>query len=102
MANRPKRPRKKLPKLNEIKQRIKGKAYVGDGVKELINLVFKAAIDNTSILLIFFAIATPLGLNTIVYPEAYGGDPETGASMAMISHTLSVITIPLMYLIFIA
>ena len=37
MANKPKRPRKKLPKLNEIKQRIKGKAYVGDGVKELIN-----------------------------------------------------------------
>lgn len=37
MANRPKRPRKKLPKLNEIKQRIKGKVYVGDGVKELIN-----------------------------------------------------------------
>ena len=37
MVNKPKRPRKKLPKLNEIKQRIKGKVYVGDGVKELIN-----------------------------------------------------------------
>ncbi|MBE6651628.1 MAG: hypothetical protein E7613_10010 [Ruminococcaceae bacterium] len=48
------------------------------------------------------AFATPLGLNTIVYPAAYGGDPETGASMAMISHTLSVATIPLMYLVFIA
>ncbi len=47
------------------------------------------------------AYATPLGLNTIVYPAAYGGETETGASMAMISHTLSVVTIPLMYLIFI-
>lgn len=47
------------------------------------------------------AFATPLGMNTIVYPAAYGGDTETGASMAMISHTLSVITIPVMYLIFI-
>ena len=47
------------------------------------------------------AFATPLGLNTIVYPAAYGGDTKTGASMAMISHTLSVVTIPLMYLIFI-
>lgn len=48
-----------------------------------------------------FAFATPLGLNTVVFPAAYGGDTETGASMAMISHTLSVITIPLMYLVFI-
>lgn len=45
--------------------------------------------------------AVPLGLNTIVYPAAYGGDTKTGASMTMISTTLSVITIPLMYLLFI-
>lgn len=67
------------------------------GVKELINLVFGASIDNTPILLIFFAIATPLGLNTIVFPEAYGGNPKIGASMAMISHTICVITIPIMF-----
>ena len=47
------------------------------------------------------AFATPLGLNTIVYPAAYGGNVKTGASMAVISHTFSVITIPLMYLLFI-
>lgn len=47
------------------------------------------------------AFATPLGLNTIVYPAAYGGEVKTGASMAMISHTLSVITIPLLYLLFV-
>ncbi len=51
--------------------------------------------------LALIAFATPLGLNTIVYPAAYGGETKTGASMAMISHTLSVITIPLMYLVFI-
>lgn len=51
--------------------------------------------------LALIAFATPLGLNTIVYPAAYGGDTKTGASMAMISHTLSVITIPLMYLLLI-
>lgn len=42
---------------------------------------------------------TPLGLNTVVFPSAYGGDPKPGASMALISHTLSVITIPVMYLL---
>ena len=47
------------------------------------------------------AFATPLGLNTIVYPASFGGETHTGAAMAMISHTLSVITIPLMYLLFI-
>ncbi len=51
--------------------------------------------------LALIGLATPLGLNTIVYPAAYGGETKTGASMAMISHTLSVITIPLMYYVFI-
>lgn len=51
--------------------------------------------------LALIAFATPLGLNTIVFPAAYGGDTKTGASMAMISHTISVITIPVMYLVFI-
>lgn len=47
------------------------------------------------------AFAAPLGLNTIVYPAAFEGDTKTGAAMTMISHTLSVITIPIMYLIFV-
>ena len=52
-------------------------------------------------LLSLICLATPLGLNTIVFPAAYGGETKTGASMAMISHVLSVITIPLMYLLFV-
>ncbi len=67
------------------------------GVKELVNLVFSLSIGNTVMFFVLFATATPLGMNTIVFPEAYGGDPETGASMAMISHTLCIITIPVMY-----
>lgn len=35
--------------------------------------------------------------NYFFVPAAYGGDTSTGASMAMISHTLCIITIPLMY-----
>ena len=67
------------------------------GIKELCNLIFGLSISSTPIFLLFFATATPLGLNTVVFPEAYDADPEIGASMAMISHTLCVITIPLMY-----
>lgn len=48
-----------------------------------------------------FAFATPLGLNTIVFPAAFGGDTKTGAAMGIISHTFGVITLPIIYLIFI-
>ena len=47
--------------------------------------------------LALFAYATPLGMNTVVFPAAYGGETETGASMAMISHTICIISIPVMY-----
>jgi len=47
------------------------------------------------------AFATPLGLNTIIYPATYGGETKTGAAMNMISNTFSVITIPLIYYFFI-
>ena len=37
MAKKTRNRRKKLPSLEELKKKIKGKVYVGDGVKELIN-----------------------------------------------------------------
>lgn len=57
--------------------------------------------DKDIMAFILVAFASPLGLNTIVYPAAYGGDTSTGASMALISNVLGVVTIPLMYLVFI-
>lgn len=53
------------------------------------------------VLLTLIAYATPMGLNTIVYPAAYGGDTKTGASMTMISSILCVVTMPIMYYIFV-
>ena len=71
-------------------------------IPAVMMLILKALGTNDEIMtLLLITFATPLGLNTIVYPAAYGGETKTGASMAMISHTLSVITIPLMYLLFI-
>ena len=67
------------------------------GIKSLTAAVLHMTIDNTVLFLCFFAVATPLGLNTVIFPEAYGGDPEPGAAMALISHTLCVLTIPLLY-----
>ena len=64
--------------------------------KELMNLTGIFNINNSVLFLAFFTVAGPLGLNTVVFPEAYGENPKTGASMAMISHTLCIITVPLM------
>lgn len=44
-----------------------------------------------------FAFATPLGLNTVVFPAAYGGDTAPGAAMATVSNTLGIVTLPVMY-----
>ncbi len=45
------------------------------------------------------SLAMPLGLNTIVIPSAYGKDTTIASGMALISHILSVITIPLIFMI---
>ena len=64
-----------------------------------VMLIWLLGANKENMILCLFAFGTPLGLNTVVYPAAYGGDTKTGASMAMISHTLCIITIPLMYAI---
>lgn len=45
------------------------------------------------------ALAMPLGLNTIVIPSAYGKDTSTAAGMALISHILSCVSIPLIFML---
>ena len=68
----------------------------------VINAIFALSLPTLSLYLVLFAFAGPLGLNTIVFPEAYGGNPKTGASMALVSHTLCIITIPIMYALLVA
>ncbi|MBP3633286.1 MAG: AEC family transporter [Oscillospiraceae bacterium] len=46
------------------------------------------------------ALAMPLGLSTIIIPSAYGKDTSDAAGMALISHLLSCITIPVIFMIF--
>ena len=89
------------------KMLLNAKVYIATAIRLIILpaifvLVFKSFGTSKEILtFILIAFGTPLGLNTIVYPAAYGGDTKTGASMAVISHTLCVITIPVMYMLLI-
>ena len=63
----------------------------------IITLCKLLGADDNTLVMVLFAFATPLGMNTIVFPAAFGGETKTGASMAMISHSLCIISIPVMY-----
>ena len=45
-------------------------------------------------------MAMPLGLNTVIIPTAYGKDTSFAAGLAIFSHVLAVITIPLVFMMF--
>ena len=43
-------------------------------------------------------LAMPFGLNTIVIPSAAGKDTSVAAGLAVVSHLLSCITIPIIFM----
>lgn len=46
------------------------------------------------------SLAMPLGLNTIIIPSALGKDTKVASGMALVSHILSCLTIPVIFMIF--
>lgn len=56
-------------------------------------------IPETAYICALCSLAMPLGLNTIVIPSAYGRDTSVAAGMAVVSHMLSSLTIPLIFTI---
>ena len=58
-------------------------------------------IPRTYYICLICSLAMPLGLNTIVVPAAYGKDTSVAAGMAVVSHLLSAVTIPILFLLFI-
>lgn len=61
--------------------------------------IFKT--DRLTLMVALCTTAMPFGLNGIVFPAAYGQDTKTGAAMALISDILAIITIPVMFGLFI-
>lgn len=59
--------------------------------------IFKLELSQGIFICAVVSLAMPLGLNTIVIPSAYGKDTTVAAGMALISHILSVITIPIIF-----
>ena len=66
----------------------------------LIGILLLIPIPEMYVICAVCAAAMPLGLNTVVIPSAYGKDTTVAAGMALVSHLLSCLTIPLMFLLF--
>ena len=65
-------------------------------IPAIIMIVFRLLnVDRDIMTIGTLAYAMPMGMNTIVFTEANGMDSSAGTSTVMISHTLSVLTIPL-------
>ena len=61
----------------------------------------KNAFLSTTLLKCAFCVTCmPMGLNGIVIPAGYGKDTTDAAGMALITHLLSILTIPLMFMLF--
>lgn len=56
-------------------------------------------IPDTIYISLICSLSMPLGLNTVVIPAAYGRDTSIPAGMALVSHLLSIGTIPLIILL---
>lgn len=65
-----------------------------------IGFVKLVPLSETFVICAVASLAMPLGLNTIVIPAGYGKDTTMASGMALISHLLAVITIPIIFLIF--
>ena len=66
----------------------------------LTPLVMLLPVDNSTVLCALCALSMPLGLSPVVVPAGYGQDTSLAAGMAVISHALSVITIPVVFAVF--
>lgn len=57
-------------------------------------VLYFCGVDRMTLLVATTLLAMPLGTNSVVVPEAYGGDGSIGASGCLLSHLLGLLTIP--------
>lgn len=55
--------------------------------------------DRYITLIVCAMLVLPMGLNNVVFPEAFGGDSKTGAQSCFVSNILGVITVPFAYML---
>ena len=79
------------------------RSYVSSLIRLLIIpilalFIFRAlGLPNTWIIPSVVILAMPFGANSVVFPEAYGGDAISGAKVCFMSTILSLLTIPVVF-----
>jgi predicted permease len=64
-----------------------------------IGFFYVVPMSTTTVVCTICSLAMPLGLSTLVIPSGYGKDTSVAAGMAIVSHLLAVITIPIVFFI---
>lgn len=89
---------------NDLKTIVSNKkVYLAVGIKLVIIPIIAALIISMlnvayEIAVILIVMVTlPTGLNSIVFPEAYGGDSRTGAQLCFVSTLMSLVVLPLVF-----
>lgn len=54
-------------------------------------------LDGIFLILPMAAIALPVGLNTVVYPESFGHDASENAKLCFVSFVMSILTLPVVF-----
>lgn len=84
------------------------RAYIGSVLRLIAMPAFVGCvmyflkIRGEVLLLATTTLAMPFGLNSVIFPEAFGGDATTGTQVTFISNLMGIITIPIMLSLFYA
>ena len=60
-------------------------------------LLYLVGVDSHTLLLCACLLSLPMGLNNIVFPEAFGGDSKTGAQSCFVCNVLGFISVPIAF-----
>ena len=60
-------------------------------------LLYLLGADSKTVMLCACLMCLPMGLNNIVFPEAFGGDSNTGAQSCFVCNILGLFTVPVMF-----
>ncbi len=63
----------------------------------LFAMIYFLKIDGIFLILPMAALALPVGLNTVVYPESFGYDASDNAKLCFISFVMSILTLPVVF-----
>jgi len=63
----------------------------------LFGILWLIGVDKEVVIVATAMYAMPVGLNAVIFPEAYGGDSKTGAQVCFISTILALITLPIVF-----